>query len=151
MFLGARVMSQADINTVSAWVDAGAPQGDPADLPTPLNFPNGWDLGLPDLVLQSSQAYAVYASGNDIYRCFSLPTNLPADTYVNAIQVRPGDPSVVHHVVLYSDSAGQSKALAGNNSPPGYPCFGDPGFNPDYRFFGAWAPGSRPSDRKSVV
>jgi uncharacterized protein (TIGR03437 family) len=144
VFLGARGLSQADINTLSAWADAGAPEGNPADLPAPLSFPNGWALGTPDLVLQMPQPYAVYAAGNDIYRCFSLATNLPADTYVSAIQIRPGAPTVEHHVVLFSDPTGQSAKLDAADPLPGYSCFGDPGFNPDSSFFGAWAPGIRP-------
>ncbi len=142
VFQGARVMSQADINTVIAWVNAGSPEGNASDLPTPLTFPNGWVLGQPDLVLNMANPAAVYAAGADIYRCYSLKTNLPADTYLNAIQLRPGDPTVVHHVVLFSDTAGQSALLDTGN---GYPCFGDPGFTPDYKFFGAWAPGSTPA------
>ncbi len=145
VFSGARVLSQADINTLTAWVNAGAPQGDPADLPAPLTFPNGWALGQPDLVLQMPEPFAVYAAGNDIYRCFSLPTNLPADTYVNAIQIRPGAPTVEHHVILFSDPTGQSAKLDAADPLPGYSCYGDPGFNPDYSFFGGWAPGIRPS------
>ncbi len=144
VFKGARVMSQADIDTISAWVDAGAPEGDPADLPAPLTFDGGWALGEPDLVLSMTAPFPVPESGNDIYRCFSLPTNLPADTYVSAFQVAPGDGTVVHHVVMFSDPTGVSKQLE-TVPGEGYPCFGDPGFLPDPSFLAAWAPGVRPS------
>jgi uncharacterized protein (TIGR03437 family) len=144
VFRGARLLSQADIDTINAWVNAGAPQGDPADLPPLLTFDGAWVLGQPDLVLSMSKPYAVPESGADIYRCFSLPTNLPSDAYVSAFQVTPGDRTVVHHVVMYSDPSGISKALE-TVPGQGYPCFGDPGFLPDPSFLATWAPGIRPS------
>ncbi len=153
IFRAARGLSQADINTVSAWVDAGAPEcienlsnqacksPDP-DLPAQLSFPDGWALGQPDLVVKMSSPFAVYGSGNDIYRCFSIPTNLPADTYVSAVHIRPGNRAVDHHVILYSDPKGQSVAL---DKGSGYPCYGDGGVESDISFFGGWAPGIRPA------
>ena len=156
VFAGARILSQQDINTISAWVDAGAPQctanlsqqlcdpNDP-DLPAPLVFSSNWALGQPDLIMKMPVPFAVPDSGNDIYRCFSLPTNLPADTYVSAIQVMPGDRTVVHHVVMYSDPSGISQKLDAADPGPGYSCFGDPGFNPDPSFIATWAPGYTPS------
>ena len=137
-FLGARILSQQDKDTISRWADAGAPEGDATDLPAQLTFPDGWALGQPDLVLSMDQAYSVYAAGNDVYRCFSLPTNLPADTYISAVQIRPGDRTVVHHVILYSDPTGKSKTLDDAEAGPGYTCFGGPGFDPDVSFFAGW-------------
>jgi uncharacterized protein (TIGR03437 family) len=143
VFTGARLLSQQDIETISAWVNGGAPEGNPADLPPPLTFDGGWALGQPDLILTMPAAYPVPASGNDIYQCFSLPTNLAADTYVAAFQVTPGDPTVVHHVIMYSDPGGASNQLQAAAGGAGYPCFGDPGFNPDPSFLAAWAPGTQ--------
>ena len=143
VFLGARI-AQQEIDTISAWVGAGAPEGDPADLPAPVQFNGGWALGQPDLILQMSQPSPVPASGADMYQCFSLPTNVPTDTYVSAFQVTPGDRSVVHHIVMYSDPAGASQKLE-TVPGQGYPCFGDAGFNTDPSFLAAYAPGARPA------
>lgn len=147
VFRGARLLSPQDIATISAWVNASAPEGDPADLPAPLQFDGSWVLGTPDLILTMPVRFQVNSAGSDVYQCFSLPTNLPADTFVSAFQVTPGDRTVVHHVIMYSDPQGQSKALqaAAKGPGPGYPCFGDPGFTPDPSFLAAWAPGVRPS------
>lgn len=146
VFKAARLLSQQDIDTISAWVNASAPEGDPADLPPPLTFDGSWALGPPDLILKMPVPFTLAATGNDIYQCFSLPTNLPSNTYVSAFQVLPGDRTVVHHVIMYSDPLGQSKQLqAKAGAGPGYPCFGDPGFSPDTSFLAAWAPGFRPS------
>jgi len=144
IFRGARMLSQSEIDTISSWVDGGSPEGDPADLPGPLTFDGGWALGEPDLTLSMSAPFPVPASGNDIYQCFSLPSNLPADTYISAFQVVPGDGTVVHHVVLYGDPTGASSHLE-TVPGQGYPCFGDASINPDPNFMAAWAPGVRPS------
>ncbi len=144
-FRGARLLSKADRDTIIAWVDGGSQEGNAADLPAQQTFPDGWTLGQPDLVLTMDSAFPVPASGNDIYRCFTMPTNFASDTYVSAIQIRPGNRAVVHHAILYSDSAGASKKLDDAEPGPGYTCFGGPGFNPDASFFAGWAPGLRPS------
>ena len=71
-------------------VDNGAPEGNAADAPAALKFDGGWALGQPDLVLSNSQPYTPPATG-DMYRCFTMPTNLTSDQYVAAVDVKPGD------------------------------------------------------------
>jgi hypothetical protein len=142
----ARVLSQADIDTLAAWVDGGAPEGDRSKLPAPRTFDGGWALNQPDLVLQSPEAYTP-PEGKDTYRCFTMPTNLSEDQYVSAIDVRPGDRQTVHHVIAFIDTTGESVALDQNDPGPGYTCFGGPGFsisNPGSATLGGWAPGARP-------
>ncbi len=145
-------LPQSDIDTIVKWVDNGAPEGDPKDLPPPLDFSSGWTLGQPDLVLTNPDPYTPPSTG-DMYRCFTLPTNLPADTYVSAIDIHPGDRASVHHVIAYIDTTGDSATLDANDSGPGYTSFGGPGFaitNPNAASLGGWAPGMRalslPSD-----
>jgi hypothetical protein len=146
-FADARTMTQAEIDTIVKWVDAGAPEGKPADLPTPLEFSGGWALGEPDLVLSYPQAYTPPATG-DMYRCFPIPTNLIADQYVEAVDVKPGDAETVHHVIAYLDTNGASQKLDDDDAGPGYTSFGGPGFNisdPTSATLGGWAPGARPT------
>jgi hypothetical protein len=144
-FAEARVLSQEDIDTIARWVDAGAPEGNPADLPTPLNFDSGWAMGQPDLVLSYPEAYTP-PGGGDMYRCFTIPTNLIADQYVSAIDIHPGDRATVHHVIAYLDNEGQSVALDEKDPGPGYTSFGGPGFTlTDPATLGGWAPGFRPT------
>ena len=141
-----RVLSQDEIEVIAKWVDNGAPQGNPADLPAPLNFDGGWALGQPDLGLSNPQPYMPPAT-SDMYRCFSMPTNLTSDQYVSAIDVRPGDRNTVHHVIAFIDTNGSSAALEGEDGSPGYQCFGGPGFsitNLNASTLGGWAPGARP-------
>jgi len=143
-FTGARTMSQDEIDTIGRWVSNGAPEGDPADLPTPLDFSSGWTLGQPDMVLSYPEKYTPSASG-DIYRCFPQPTNLTADKYVSAIDVHPGDRGKVHHVIAFIDKTGESETLDQNDPGPGYTCFGGPGFainDSSAATLGGWAPGT---------
>jgi hypothetical protein len=143
-FAEARVLTQDEIDVLSKWVDNGAPEGNPADLPQPLDFQSGWALGQPDLVLSSAQPYTPPATG-DMYRCFTMPTDSTSDQYVAAIDVHPGDRQTVHHVIAFIDTTGESAKLA--DAGGGYQCFGGPGFaitNVNASTLGGWAPGARP-------
>ena len=150
-FEGARVMAQSDIDLISQWVANGAPEGNPADLPAPLEFAGGWALGQPDAVLANREPYTPPVE-HDMYRCFTVPANNTSDSYVSAVDVRPGDPESVHHVIAYIDTTGASQKLDDADPQPGYECFGGPGF--EFGSFsllnlgagvtlGGWAPGSR--------
>lgn len=141
-FLDERWLSAAEIATIGAWVDAGAQEGSAADLPPPREFPAGWALGPPDLVLASEVAYTP-PPHTDTYRCFTMPTNLVSDKWVAAVDTRPGDRATVHHVISFVDTTGASVALDEAEPGPGYTCFGDPGFT-TANTLGGWAPGSRP-------
>jgi len=78
-------LSPRELAVLEAWSEAGAPQGDPKDMPPPLRFSTDWKLGPPDLVLEPAEEFSMAASGPDTYRCFVLPTNLASDSYISAI------------------------------------------------------------------
>ena len=101
-FLNDRRLSDGDKATIVKWVAAGAPEGNPADLPPQPQYADGWQLGKPDTVLGMSEAYPVPASGTVEYKYFEVPTNFTEDKYVQSIEVRAGDRSVVHHVIVYA-------------------------------------------------
>jgi hypothetical protein len=141
-FHDARVLSSNDIETITKWVDAGAPEGNPEDLPPRLSFPDGWSLGQPDIELKSPEKYEV--TGNtDVYRCFCISNPSDQDQYVTAAEVLPDQTSLVHHVLLYLDGKGDSAKLDAADPGPGYSCFGGPGFVP-VGGLGGWAPGNFP-------
>ena len=153
-----RRMSQQDIDTLAAWVDGGAPAGDPKDAPPPRRFTEGWQLGTPDLVLTADADFIVGPTGSDQFRCFVLPTHLSEDKYVAAVEVRPSNPRIVHHTLQYVDTTGTGRSLetaaqskekgrgdtheAGNilDSGPGYTNVMGVGFRPQGGM-GGWAPG----------
>ncbi len=133
-----------EIATLAAWAEAGAPEGDPAGAPPPPAFSTGWALGEPDLVLEAPEDFAVPAEGEDIYRCFVIPTDLPEDKYITAIEYHPGNRKVVHHVLGYVDVKGEARKKDGADPGPGYMCFSGPGI-PTHGDLGGWAPGNEPA------
>ncbi len=71
-----RSLSERDVRTIVAWAEAGAPEGDPADLPPARAFPIDWTMeGGPDLIIDTGADFEIPASGDDVYRCFVVPTN----------------------------------------------------------------------------
>ncbi|MBL8207953.1 MAG: hypothetical protein JNM09_27210 [Blastocatellia bacterium] len=141
-FRDVRQLTEAEITTITQWADGGAPEGDPADLPTALSFPDGWALGEPDLIIQPDEEYTP-PKDRDMYRCFTVPTSLRGDRFIQAIDVRAGNKKLVHHVIAYTDPDNASKALDDKDLGPGYTSFGGPGYT-NYGMLGGWAPGARP-------
>jgi mono/diheme cytochrome c family protein len=143
-FKDARTLSEPEIATLVAWSEADAPEGNPADMPMPPKFPDDWQLGTPDLVVDIGADFAVPADGNDIYRCFVVPTHLEKDQYVSAVECRPGNRRVVHHILAYVDTSGKARERDQADPGPGYTCFGGPG-DPIHGGLGGWAPGNLPN------
>ncbi len=142
---GVRQLTNAQIATITAWVKAGRPEGDPADLPAAPKFASGWTLGEPDLVVKMPQPFTLPADASrDVYRVFVIPLNLDETKYVSAIEFRPSNPRIVHHSLFYLDGSGAARGLE-ERSPdkPGYARVGGPGFVPSGGL-GGWAPGALP-------
>ena len=108
-FVGDRRLAEKDVATLAAWVDAGCPEGDPKDAPPPRQFTDGWALGKPDLVLEPDEDFVLGPTGPDYFRVFVLPTGFTEDRYVSAVEVRPGNPRVVHHSVNFYDGTGTAR------------------------------------------
>ena len=110
-FSNDRRLSDADVATIVAWVDGGAPRGDGTF--TAPTFADGWLLGEPDLIVEMEADYVVPAGGPDINTEIQVPIrNLPHDVWVRAVEVR-GNPSVVHHNVVYSVDAEGNRDTTG--------------------------------------
>jgi hypothetical protein len=90
-------LAPSEIQTITAWVDAGAAEGDPRDLPAAPVFQEGWRLGKPDLVVDIGEDYVVKPD-NDIYEHFIVSTNLTEGIWIRAAEIQPGNRKVVHHV-----------------------------------------------------
>lgn len=106
-FANDRSLTPEERATVLAWIEQGAPEGDPADLPPPRSWPTGWSIGEPDLVLKMDQPFAVKADGFLTYQHFRIKVNFPEDRWIQAAEARPGDRSVVHHIIAYLVRPGQ--------------------------------------------
>jgi hypothetical protein len=103
-------LSQQEIDTLTAWVDQGAPAGDPKDAPKPAAFTQGWRIGNPDLIVEMPQEFHVPASGEIAWQYFPVPIKFTEDKWIQAVEARPGNPAVVHHVRIFSRALG-SKAF----------------------------------------
>ncbi len=99
-FKNNRTLSQSEIETIVAWVDGGAAEGDPKDLPPAPKFVDGWNIGKPDLVIPIPEEYA-YKGGADEYQYFDVETNFKEDRYVVKAEARPGNRRVVHHIIAF--------------------------------------------------
>ena len=99
-FSNDRSLTQAEIDTLAAWVDAGAPEGNSQEAPAPRAFADGWTQGKPDLVVEAPVPFSVPAKGQIPYQWVLVPTNLKEDKWVVSAEVRPSDRSVVHHIVV---------------------------------------------------
>ena len=105
-FKNTRRLSQNEIDTIVAWVDAGAPKGNDEDLPAPPKFEQGWAIGKPDAVISLDQEVAVPAEGVIPYKYFTVQTNFEEDKWVQAAEIRASNPKVVHHVIVYVQEPG---------------------------------------------
>jgi peroxiredoxin len=94
-------LSAGEKKAIRDWVAAGSPEGNPADLPPPPKFVEGWQIPRPALVLEMPRAIEIPAEGSMPYELVKIDPKITHDVWVRASQVRPGNPSVVHHAVVY--------------------------------------------------
>jgi hypothetical protein len=99
-----RSLSDAEIATVVRWVDNGAAQGNPADMPPPLTFRSegDWFIGEPDLKVTTPNDFTMYANGPDWWIDQYAEVQLDEDRWIKAMEIKPSNPKVVHHVVIYA-------------------------------------------------
>jgi len=101
-------LTDAEIETLSRWAATGSPKGDPNDLPPMPKYTDGWNIGTPDAVFTMPESFNVPADGTIEYQYFDVPTNFTEDKWITAVEVRPGNRSVVHHVIVFYQEPGQN-------------------------------------------
>ena len=132
-FVGEKGLNDEEIQLIKDWVDNGTPQGDPANEPPLPEFPDGSQLGTPDLVLGMTESYTVAGNNEDDYRVFVLPTSETQDRELAAIEFRPGNTKVVHHALIAFDETGAGAAMDAQTPEYGYFSYGDFGIGiPDF-------------------
>jgi peroxiredoxin len=97
-----------------AWIDAGCPEGSNSDLPAPRAFANGWTIGKPDAVFTMQQPFTVPAKagkGGIPYKYVILPTNFDEDKWIQAVEAKPGNHEVVHHIIAYIVAGGKREKI----------------------------------------
>lgn len=129
-----RSLSREEKELILAWARGGAPRGDPAKAPPALVFPkDDWVIGTPDLVFEMPKGFEVPARGTVKYQYFTVETGLKEDAWVQAIEVRPGARSVVHHILVFVADPKNPKAWQRESQG------GTQGY------FAAMVPGERPT------
>src|SRR5882757_5134999 len=108
-FKNDRRMSQTEIDTIVGWVNNGAPEGRPQDLPKLPEFQTGWNIGKPDLTFSLLEENDVPAEGVVPYKYYKVPTNFTEDKWVEAAEIRPGNRLLVHHVIIFVQDPNGSK------------------------------------------
>lgn len=139
-FVGQRLLTDAEIATIDAWVKAGAPQGD-APLPPLPKYADGWLLGKPDLVLRPEAVFKLPALDTDAFRIFAIRVPVSKRTYVTGIEFHPGNARVVHHANIRVDRTNTTRKLDDADPLPGYDgLMPRTAEYPDGHFLG-WTPG----------
>lgn len=95
-FKNDKTLSADAVRVLSAWADAGAPEGNAKDKPAARTFQNGWNIK-PDVVVEMPKAFELPAKGTINYKFVVVKTNFDRDMWVSAAEMRPGNPEVLHH------------------------------------------------------
>ena len=127
-------LTDDQIATLEAWVEAGAPEGDPDEIGDPLTGVAS-ALSRTDLTLTMPQAYTPSSEAPDDYRCFVIPWTETETQYITGFNVLPGNNEMVHHVAAFLISSDnllgdsvfeQLDEWESEEGAPGYACFGGP-------------------------
>lgn len=133
-----RVLSVQQKNDLADWVNIGMLRGDSTLEPAPPVFSTASEITNPNLIL-SIPNYIVNTT-TDLYRCFVLPTNLSTAQYITGLEAIPGNRSIVHHILIFSDTSSTPAQLDAADPAPGYTNFGGTGSNTS-KLIGVWVPG----------
>ena len=109
-FKNDRRLSEDERTKLLAWIDAGCPEGSAKDLPDTKKFAPGWTIGQPDAVFTMTEAVTVPAKsvkGVLPYKYVLLPTNFDEDKWIQAVEAKPGNTAVVHHIIVYIVQGGK--------------------------------------------
>src|SRR5579872_6718738 len=127
-FANDRTLSQQEIDTLVAWVDGGAKEGDEKDAPKPRAWVDGWNIQKPDLVISPREAFHIGAKEEVPYQYIVMPTEFKEDKWVQMAEARPSNRGIVHHIVVFIRDP-KSKWL--RQAEPGVP-FVPPGGGKDF-------------------
>jgi Tfp pilus assembly protein PilF/mono/diheme cytochrome c family protein len=141
--LGERRLRDDQIDAIQRWVRAGAPEGNPADLPTPPVWPEGWQLGRPDEIVTMARPYMTSPGTEDVYRNLVFRTSLKTDVFVRGVEFKTNG-APIHHAVIRMDRTSASRRRDGGDGQPGFDGMAMHSVqDPDGHFIG-WAPGRGP-------
>jgi hypothetical protein len=102
-FANARILSEAEKQTLLTWANTGSKEGDPRDMPPAPTYTSDWAIGTPDLVWSMDREFEVPTDGTVEYQYFLVPSGLGKDVWVQAMEIRSSAPEVVHHVLVFDN------------------------------------------------
>lgn len=100
-FSNANVLTEEEKSTIKKWVISGSPRGGGEEPDMVSGFTNGWEIGEPDQIFKMPEPFVVPASGTVEYTYFRVPTGFKEDKWLKAAEARPGNRSVVHHIIAF--------------------------------------------------
>lgn len=115
-----RSLTSTEKSTILSWLTAGGQEGNASNTPPLPVYNNQSVLGNGDMVIKMPNYRSKAQSGNDDYVCFALPTGLTQDRKIRALEVIPGNRSIVHHALIYVDETAsyQTDTTGGNCGGP---------------------------------
>jgi len=116
-FQNERRLTQNEIDTIAQWVDQGAPEGDARDLPAAPRFVDGWTIGKPDAIVEMPKEVQVPSDGVIPYMYVTVPTNFREDKWVQAAEIRAGNRSLVHHIIVFVQDPAKARPAQNGGQP----------------------------------
>ena len=149
-------LSQQEIDTLMAWADQGAPEGHRAELPSPREFATfRGRLGAPRARPRAAPRRKRSWSGKEVddeYRCVHVKLGLEKEVWVKGVEFQPGNPQVVHHFILFQDTASVGAKLDAAEPQPGWQCAQMDSSLATSKVLEMWAPGNlAPLDQPGVA
>lgn len=132
-------LTPQEIQAIRDWVNHGTPQGNPSNAPNPPSYSSQGSIPNPDFS-DKIQTFTSNASNDDVYRYFAIPTNFSTNKFISEWEILPGNPEIVHHVLIFVDPTGNALIDEANDPNPGYYKPTNSAFS-DYKLVGVWAPG----------
>ena len=139
-FLNPRRLRDDQIALIQQWVEQDTPEGDAAQRPQPPAFPEGWQLGTPDVVLKSAEPYTLQPGKGEVFRNFVFEVPRSRTRYVRAIEFRADNPQVLHHANVGVDPSRVGRRLDRADAGPGFATMAE---DEVQNVFG-WSPGKVP-------
>jgi hypothetical protein len=97
-FVGEKILTDAEKEMIVSWVNAGCPEGNASDLKPAPEYPEGSQLGKPDVVIRMEEPFTIPGDNRDRFMVFKIPYELEKDTFLRMVEYVPGNRKLSHHV-----------------------------------------------------
>jgi hypothetical protein len=143
-FAETRNLTVQQVGMIAQWVREKSPKGD-TPLPEQPQWPDGWKLGTPDLVIKMSEAYELTAEGIDVFRNFVIPIPTKERRYVSGFEFRSTAPQIVHHARMFLDESQASRERDERDPGPGFANLIQGAVHDPAGHWLGWTPGKQPT------